>query len=474
MFAHIGPTMPTMPTTARSAPAPLPLRALLRSVTSVRCHISPTPLRRQMSALNPTPIPRIVPCTDAIFDAAGATTGPGGGTLEYDLDPTPSIPRLAFSPDLFLRSLLYLGTYSSAAYSFATPHLSIALPPSPASLTPVPSSLLDAITPWLPDNTHPGSPSLSLRVEANVWRHEGKATLNVVSHPWAFDPAGPEESNFTYRAKGGGTRDGSDGKNGKKKKGKRKRQIIALGLFAPDGVSSAEARRPVSMGKMGPIEVSMHSKRGGMACSPNNAQLEIADSALDRGFASFWLAAVLVDRILISYNILLLTDDIHSPFLDTVLATNNNGGETPLPDFLAAIADASPALDPIASSLASFVAEPSLERIEEYHQEAASREATASTVERKDVTHEWITNGEGGSFGKGPNNAKGSKGGKGEGRGSSSGRGGRGSSSGANGNEFTANCVLCGETKPVGSFSKSQRRKPFDIRKCMQCIAAQS
>ena len=424
-----------------------------------------------MSAIQTT-VPQIAPCTDAIFDAAGATTGPGGGTLEYDLNPTVSIPRLAFSPDLFLRSLLYLGTYSSAAYSFATPHLSIALAPSPASLTPVPPSLLDAITPWLPESTHPADPSLSLRVEANVWRHEGKSTLNVVSHPWAFDPAGPEESNFTYRAKGGGTRDGGgDGKNGKKKKGKRKRQIIALGLFAPHGVSSAEARRPVAMGKMGPIEVSMHSKRGGMACSPNNAQLEVEDSAIERGFASFWLAAVLQDRILISYNILLLAEDIQTSFLDTVLATNNNGGDTPLPDFLAAIADASPALDPIASSLASFAAEPSPERIQEYQQEAASRQAmaTTSTFERKDVTHEWITNGEGGSFGKGPNNGSNNnnnnnraKGGKG--------KGGAGSSRGG-GNVFTSNCVLCGESKPVGSFSKSQRRKPDDMRKCMECVA---
>ncbi|KNC47711.1 uncharacterized protein AMSG_03942 [Thecamonas trahens ATCC 50062] len=400
----------------------------------------------------------LVPSDDAVFDIAGATTGPGGTTIEYDGSGEGRCPRIMFDDTLFLRSMVYIGSYASASYAFAPPHITIELASrDPAALAALPPELVDGLRSW-------ASPLLELaelRIEVTVWgKPPSETALNLVSHGWAFDSrSGPRESNFAYRSRKNG--EASKGPSAKAAaKSRRRRQILALGVFDPRGVTTRAVRRPVTVGRLGPVEVSVHAKRGSMACSPNNAQLAIDGrdaAARECGFASFWTATVLEDRVHCARHLVVLDDARHDAVRAAVLAANTSSA-TRLGELLDKLAE-EPSLGELVDALTTSLAPDSAAVDAFLANYTADAAAGAADLPRKDVTHEWLETGEEPAGPDAPAAAKRSQ-----------------AASGSSRQQQARDivCAVCGETKPGSAFSKSQKRKRDRGAKCMTCIAAGS
>jgi len=100
------------------------------------------------------------------------------------------------------------------------------------------------------------------RWTVEVWSAPARNVFNVFCHPWVFREINPARP--------------------------RQAVDIQVGAYEPMvGVGVAGCKKPLRVEGMGPTRVSVHVRQGGMALSPNNAQLALLPGAAP--LRSFWL-----------------------------------------------------------------------------------------------------------------------------------------------------------------------------------------
>jgi hypothetical protein len=181
-------------------------------------------------------------------------------SLEYCVMPFDVTgPRLSLHPLLFLRSMSYVGHYHKQGITFATPSLVLQCP------------LMRNLPRGLEEQLRPASDRIvsSLR----VWSfRDCPPSINMLSHGFVFaeDPKAKEHRN------------------------------VEMGCFGAVGV----AQRSLPVGRMHPkLRVSVHRSRGMMACSPNNAILDLLPT--EGHVRRFFILVRDGDRVELTLNVLL-------------------------------------------------------------------------------------------------------------------------------------------------------------------------
>lgn len=187
-------------------------------------------------------------------------------SLEYVVSDTPLpplLPRLSLHPHLYLRSMSYIGHYLKEAVSFATPSIVIQAP-----LANLPPHLEADLS---PDDSE-------RHVSFRVWSFRAcPPTINILSHGFVFqnDPKAKEH------------------------------RTVQMGAYAVVGLS----QRTLSVGRLlDKVRVSVHKSRGMMACSPNNAILNVTDPGVN-DLRRFWLLIRDGTRVELTLNVLLAEDE---------------------------------------------------------------------------------------------------------------------------------------------------------------------
>ena len=173
--------------------------------------------------------------------------------------------RLELHPHLFLRSMSYVGHYQREGLSFAVPSIVVEYP----------STFLEKTPPQIVERLK-GVPSANVKCSIRVWSYRDcPDVINILSHAWVMI-------------------------NEVKAKIARN---VEMGCFGVDGICG----RTLPLGYMDEkVRVSIHRSQGMTACSPNNAQLYIAESP---SLIRFWILIRDENRYECTLNALLCKDE---------------------------------------------------------------------------------------------------------------------------------------------------------------------
>lgn len=208
---------------------------------------------------------------------------PGTCTVvEYVVGDTGKQARSRLHPLLFLRDMSYVGHYRREGVSFAVPHVVIQVP----ALRNAPPSLVAQVKVG-------DSVTSSLR----VWGfRDCPPTVNIISHGWVF--IDDEKSKIARN--------------------------VAMGCFCAVGVS----QRTLPVGRVHPnVRVSLHQAKGQVACSPNNAILNVEPTD---DLRRFWIFVRDGTRVEVTLNVLLSREDELDEMQRTLAELSKIGEQTEL------------------------------------------------------------------------------------------------------------------------------------------------
>lgn len=256
------------------------------------------------SPVGRTPEVPVIPPDQACADRGR----PGTCTaVEYVIGATGAEPaRSRLHPLLFLRDMSYVGHYRREGVSFATPNIVVQLP----AFRRPPENLMAHLQ-------RDDVPTLSVR----VWSfRDCPETINIISHGYVFI-------------------DDADEKIARN---------VQMGCFNAVGVT----QRTLPVGRLHTnVRVSLHRSRGMVACSPNNALLNVVPTDELR---RFWIFVRDGRRVEVTLNVLLTATSEIDAMLAVLKHVSSLADQTQLSDLLHALA-AQPLLQRLLALFATFV-----------------------------------------------------------------------------------------------------------------------